>query len=52
MRSASIHDEQHQAALLVGAPLEEGYKFKLPVLMFIANGKGTDEIRIRKNLAR
>ncbi len=47
--SALIPYEQRQAVLLDGEPLEDVDKLKLGS-MFVANGQGTEEIRI--NLAR
>ncbi len=50
--SALIPGEQRQAILLDGEPLEDVEKFKYLCSMFVANGKGTEEIRSRINLAR
>ncbi len=50
--SALIPDEQCQAVLLDGEPLEDVEKFKYLGSMFVANGQGTEEIRSRINLAR
>ncbi len=50
--SALIPDEQHQAVLLDGEPLEDVDKFKYIGSMFVANGQGTEETRSRINLAR
>ncbi len=50
--SVFIPGEQHQAVLLVGEPLEDGARFQNLGSVFIANGYGTVELRIRINLAR
>ncbi len=50
--SALIPGEQRQAALLDGEPLEDVDKFKYLGSMFVANSKGTEEIRSKINLAR
>ncbi len=50
--SALIIDEQRQAVLLDGEPLEDADKFKYLGPMFVANGQGTEEIRSRINPAR
>ncbi len=50
--SALVPDEQRQAVLLDGEPLEDVEKFKYLGSMFVANGQGTEEIRSRINLAR
>ncbi len=49
---ALIPGEQRQAVLLDGEPLEDVDQFKYLGSMFVANGQGTEEIRIRVNLAR
>ncbi len=50
--SSLVPDEQRQAVLLDGEPLEDADKFKYLGSMFVANGQGTEEIRGRTNLAR
>ncbi len=50
--SALIPGEQREAVLLDGEPLEGVERLKYLVSMFAANGKGTEEIRSRINLAR
>ncbi len=50
LMSALVPDEQRLAVLLDGEPLEDVEKFKYLGSMFVANGQGTEEIRI--NLAR
>ncbi len=49
--SVLIHGEQRQAVLLDGEPLDDD-KFKYLDSMFVANGQGTDVIRISINFAR
>ncbi len=49
---ALIPCEQRQAVLRDGEPLEDVERFKYLGSMFVANGQGTEEIRIRINLAR
>ncbi len=51
-RRRSSTDEQRQAVLLDGEPLEDVDKFKYLGSMFVPNGQGTEEIRSRINLAR
>ncbi len=50
--SAIISDEEREAVLLDGEPLEDVDKFKHIGSMFVANGQGTEEIRSRINLVR
>ncbi len=50
--STLVPDEQRQAVLLDGEPLEDVEKFKYLGSMFVANGQGTEEIRSMINLAR
>ncbi len=50
--SALVPDEQRQAVLLDGEPLEDVEKFKYLGSMFVANGQGTEETRSRIYLAR
>ncbi len=50
--STLITGEQRQAVMLDDEPLEDVEKFKYLGLMFVANSRGTEEIRGRINLAR
>ncbi len=50
--SAPIPDEQRQAILLEGEPLEEVDEFKEIGSMFSTNGKVIEEVKSRVNLAR
>ncbi len=45
MMSALIPGEQRQLVLIVGLPLEDVDTFKYLGSVFVANGKGTEEIR-------
>ncbi len=50
--SALVPDEQRQAVLLDGEPLEDVSKIRYLGSMCVANGQGTEDIRSRINLAR
>ncbi len=50
--SALTPDEQRQAVLLDGEPLEDADKFKYLGSMLVANGQGTEGVRSRINLSR
>ncbi len=50
--SVLVPDEQRQAVLLDGEPLEDVEKFKYLGSMFVANSQGTEGVRSRINLAR
>ncbi len=50
--SAFIPDEQRQATLLDGEPLQDVDEFKYLSSMFVAYSQGTDEIRSMINLER